>query len=567
MRTRRRQRGGDSDALFDAVYNNKLDQVKSLLDRGADVNKANDIGDTPLYIASDQGHTEIVKLLLEKDADVNKHGNHGAPLYIATIKGHTNIVKLLLNKDADVNKADVDNQTPLIIASAEGHTDIVKLLLEKGADVNKVTKYDETALFNASKGGHTEIVKLLLEKGAPITDKIRSEMETFTEEIQELLEGKKRAIWKGWTRSDSEKLDTIFSDEMADDYACCPFCLKFVERSEACNYMKHDCSKMKGHYHVGLYNKYNNEGYVGWCTICGRPALGHTHCELNLPGDVKAGPVKDATGMVLMGRPFEKDCRVSSGGGGLPEKLARFRRMREFAKELEEEEDELSEQKVLEMMVEEAWKAPLVRKPSLNRIMKTKTWNIPHTAFKENVAPAAAEEALVLRNIERPEANANNPDLQPIVYESGTNTLIGDEDVKVVQFRHRQDNGSINKHENDRISLENLAQFLETKVKNFGEAGFGYCYMYPDCKAKLYPSEIKGLVTEEGPITNEMYEKYKEKFNAKFQQTGGGMSEGFFVEAENAVCVLPTAKRGGKSRKGRKTRKMRSKPKRKTRKN
>jgi ankyrin repeat protein len=37
--------------------------VKQLIDAGADVNKANEKGETPLYKAEERGHTECAELL------------------------------------------------------------------------------------------------------------------------------------------------------------------------------------------------------------------------------------------------------------------------------------------------------------------------------------------------------------------------------------------------------------------------------------------------------------------------------------------------------------------------
>ena len=66
------------------------------------VNKAHFKGFTPLFVASQRGHTEIVKALLEND-------------------------------DIDVNKASSDGATPLLIASQNGHTEIVDALLKNTA--------------------------------------------------------------------------------------------------------------------------------------------------------------------------------------------------------------------------------------------------------------------------------------------------------------------------------------------------------------------------------------------------------------------------------------------------
>ena len=46
-----------------------LEVVRLLVDAGADKDKVNKFGSTPLYVASDYGHLEIVRLLVEKGAD------------------------------------------------------------------------------------------------------------------------------------------------------------------------------------------------------------------------------------------------------------------------------------------------------------------------------------------------------------------------------------------------------------------------------------------------------------------------------------------------------------------
>ena len=52
----------------------------------------------------------------------------------ASNNGHTEVVKLLLQvKGIDVNKQDKDGDTALKCASKEGHTEIAKLLREAGA--------------------------------------------------------------------------------------------------------------------------------------------------------------------------------------------------------------------------------------------------------------------------------------------------------------------------------------------------------------------------------------------------------------------------------------------------
>jgi ankyrin repeat protein len=146
-----------------------LAEIGRLIEAGADVNLRNSFGVTPLWMASQGGHTEVVKLLLASKADVNVAYTDGrTPLWQASLNGHTEVVKLLLANKADVNAVHTDGRTPLWMASQEGHTEVVKLLLANKADVNAKKTTGTTALWIASQEGHTEVVKLLLTSKADV---------------------------------------------------------------------------------------------------------------------------------------------------------------------------------------------------------------------------------------------------------------------------------------------------------------------------------------------------------------------------------------------------------------
>ena len=104
-------------------------------------------GFASLFIASQNGHLDVVRLLLQKGADKDKANNNGAtPLYIASRRGHLEIVRHLLQEGADKDKGDNNGMTPLFFASSQGHLDIAKLLLLAGADKERKDKFDRKAL-------------------------------------------------------------------------------------------------------------------------------------------------------------------------------------------------------------------------------------------------------------------------------------------------------------------------------------------------------------------------------------------------------------------------------------
>ena len=111
-----------------------------LAKQGVDVNQARDDGCTPLFMASQEGHSEVVSMLLAKQGvDVNQAMNDGrTPLYIASHEGHSEVVSMLLTKQCiNMNQAWSRNAhelvTPLRAAIDQSHTEIAKLLVMRGS--------------------------------------------------------------------------------------------------------------------------------------------------------------------------------------------------------------------------------------------------------------------------------------------------------------------------------------------------------------------------------------------------------------------------------------------------
>ena len=159
-----------NSAFFESVVDGDLGTVALFIERGARLNDQNAGGRTPLLVASEKGHLEVVRLLLSKEGiDINKPAKNGlTPLIFASWKGHLEIVRVLLSKEGiDVNKPKNEGITSLIIASFQGHLEVVRLLLSKeGVDVNKCAIHGDTAINSASFSGHLEVVKELVAQGA-----------------------------------------------------------------------------------------------------------------------------------------------------------------------------------------------------------------------------------------------------------------------------------------------------------------------------------------------------------------------------------------------------------------
>jgi TonB family protein len=166
----------DEAALLTAAREGRVDDVRTLLDQGLDVNARNEDDWTPLLFAAVGGHHEVVTLLLERGADVNVSNNVGwTPLIAAALSGQPGVMGLLLEGGADPQAKsgrtpDGDSAvTALIVAARYGYVEIVNLLLDGGAEVNARSRNGLTPLMAAASGGHTEVVTLLVERGADVS--------------------------------------------------------------------------------------------------------------------------------------------------------------------------------------------------------------------------------------------------------------------------------------------------------------------------------------------------------------------------------------------------------------
>jgi ankyrin repeat protein len=152
----------------DYAANNDIPEEADKILNDIDVNSHNPIGQSPLYIASQNGFAFAVNTFIRKGADVNEVNNMGkSPLYVASENGHYNIAASILNCPT-LNLTLQTNYTALHIASENGHSSIVKMLLRKGIDINSKDRFDGTAIMLAHKNSKADIVSLLLSKGANI---------------------------------------------------------------------------------------------------------------------------------------------------------------------------------------------------------------------------------------------------------------------------------------------------------------------------------------------------------------------------------------------------------------
>jgi ankyrin repeat protein len=162
-------------AVFRATREGDVGEVVRMLDAQPDLLQANEPDDRwPLLgEAAWEGHAEVARVLLARGADVNRANFMGCtPLYTAAVNGHEDVVIVLLRAGADIGpRGNPAQWTPLSVACFRGHLGVTRLLLRhmRGEGMDDRGGGGYTALWWACNRRHAEICRALLLAGADPT--------------------------------------------------------------------------------------------------------------------------------------------------------------------------------------------------------------------------------------------------------------------------------------------------------------------------------------------------------------------------------------------------------------
>jgi ankyrin repeat protein len=159
--------GSVARPLHYAVSSSKWEAVEILLLLGADPEKEDMYGNTPLITAVRANYPVIAEKLIRYGASVSKADRYGyTPLHHAASLGNLEMADMLLYYDSNIESQDKDGNSPLMTGVCYGYSDIADLLLQSGADPNTRDRKGFTPLMAASQNGDTLIMSLLIDAGA-----------------------------------------------------------------------------------------------------------------------------------------------------------------------------------------------------------------------------------------------------------------------------------------------------------------------------------------------------------------------------------------------------------------
>lgn len=120
-------------SLIEHNYVNKYNDILFLLEKGANINKKNEItGNIPLHDAIVYNDNNIIELLIQYNSNLNHQNNDGyTPLMLSIIMNNLNIIKLLLSKNCNIYLYSNNNLNSLMISYIFNNDDIFKLLISK----------------------------------------------------------------------------------------------------------------------------------------------------------------------------------------------------------------------------------------------------------------------------------------------------------------------------------------------------------------------------------------------------------------------------------------------------
>ena len=153
-----RIRGGEIP-IHHAAREGCEDVMATLLEHGATLDDKDELGDTPLLLAAQNGHIELVYKLITLGANVNHRNHEGNDTWNYAIDSEDNdLLETLLSACLD-NEIDMTNRQPLCIAASSGRYDKIEFLLKLKQDPLVCDWDGNTFLHHAAMNDKYEVIE------------------------------------------------------------------------------------------------------------------------------------------------------------------------------------------------------------------------------------------------------------------------------------------------------------------------------------------------------------------------------------------------------------------------
>lgn len=175
--------------LLKSISERKIEDVKNLIETGANTNYTDEKGITPLALSASNADISISKLLIQNGADINMQcGYRQTPIHYAILSNDTNIVEFFIENGANINNRiflhGYYGDYPIVTALRENRNfNFIRFLLRNHAK----TDYESNDLFYYSvQTGDVRILDLMIKNGIN-TKEIEPVLSSSTPEILDFL--------------------------------------------------------------------------------------------------------------------------------------------------------------------------------------------------------------------------------------------------------------------------------------------------------------------------------------------------------------------------------------------
>jgi ankyrin repeat protein len=177
-----------ANLLHNAVRSSQIEEVKSLIANGVDINCVDDMSRTALHLACWKGDENIVRLLIRSKANATlKAKDNFTALHFAVQSGHAEICRMLVKYEKQLLHSRVakGNKNALHLAAAKGNIEVVRVLLELGCDPSAMTNSKQSVLDFAKDNEIYELIKTKIQYNIDMlkNKNKRKEVNTSTTDI------------------------------------------------------------------------------------------------------------------------------------------------------------------------------------------------------------------------------------------------------------------------------------------------------------------------------------------------------------------------------------------------
>ncbi|KAI8182274.1 putative ankyrin repeat protein [Colletotrichum sp. SAR 10_86] len=163
----RRDLGGRTPLLA-AVQNYRFKSIERLLEFGADLEARLHNGRTALHVAISMRSCPLVEFLSDQGAYLDRRVNEHTALTFAIAVACPDIAEVLVQAGANVDHPSTKGNFPLLAAAAAGDLRTMKLLLSRGARLDAVGGEGYLPIHMAAHKNRVEILHLLFKSDSPI---------------------------------------------------------------------------------------------------------------------------------------------------------------------------------------------------------------------------------------------------------------------------------------------------------------------------------------------------------------------------------------------------------------